>query len=557
MPSGGKGAITKARREELRKQIPKTPPAWKRKGLTRASRVMTFLESLPITKGHLRGQRMKLLPEQAAFIEDVYVEDHSVSIGILSTPKGNGKTGLSAGLGLCHLIGPEAIPRGEVYSAAVDGNQSRILFDEMEAIIYEVPDFTVRTNIVSHFGNISVIEGDSQGSEYEALRSDARLGHGLAPSFWVYDELGLVKHRELLSALEMGMGKQPGALGIIISVQAADDDHPLSELIDDGLEGLDPSVVVHLHAAPEDAPPFEEKTWLACNFALGEFLSLDEFRKEAMKAKRIPSILPHFRNYMLNQRVAADERLISRDDWAGCKGRIDLEALRGRKCWAGLDLSSTTDLTALVLVFEPLAPAGPMPVVAYFWMPQGKVAEMTLLDRKHYGAWVELGLIEATAGRANDKMAIVLRLAEITKHYDLQVIGYDDWRFADLAKLMFDEGLDLPLRPVRQGTKTMTPMVDELERAVIDREIVHDGNPVLTSHIASAVAYAKPTGERKLDKKRSRARIDGAVCLAMALGLKAVHADAADDRPFAGRTGGLISNSVQPRQRRSDRNAST
>jgi phage terminase large subunit-like protein len=532
MAAGGKGSVTKARREELRKLIPKGPPAWKRKGLTRASRVMTFLESLPITKGHLRGQNMTLLPEQAAFIEDVYVEDHSVSIGILSTPKGNGKTGLSAGLGLCHLIGPEAIPRGEVYSAAVDGNQSRILFDEMEATIYAVPEFTVCTNIIGHFGTISVLEGESEGSEYEALRSDARLGHGLAPSFWVYDELGLVKHRELLSALEMGMGKQPGALGIIISVQAADDDHPLSELIDDGLDGLDSSVVVHLHSAPEDAPPFEEKTWLACNFALGKFLSLDEFRKEAMKAKRIPSILPHFRNYMLNQRVAADERLISRDDWNACRGEIALEALRGRKCWAGLDLSSTTDLTALVLVFEPEEPGGPMPVVPYFWMPQGKVAEMTLLDRKHYGAWVEQGLIEATAGRANDKMAIVLRLAEITRHYDLQTVGYDDWRFADLAKLIFDEGLNLPLQPVRQGTKTMTPMVDELERAIVDREIVHDGNQVLTSHIASAVAYTKPTGERKLDKKRSRSRIDGAVCLAMALGLKAVHAEATDDRPF-------------------------
>ena len=177
MPSGGKGAITKARREELRKLIPKRRPSWQRKGLTRAGRVMAFLESLPITKGHLRGKKMKLLPEQAAFIEDVYREDHAVSIGILSTPKGNGKTGLSAGLGLCHLIGPESIPRGEVYSAAVDGNQSRILFDEMEATIYAVPALTVRTNIVGHFGKISVIEGDSQGSEYEALRSDARLVH--------------------------------------------------------------------------------------------------------------------------------------------------------------------------------------------------------------------------------------------------------------------------------------------------------------------------------------------------------------------------------------------
>jgi hypothetical protein len=263
MARRGRGAVTKSKKAELTATAKRTRAPWKRRGLTRAGRVLAFLESLPITKGHLRGKKMRLLPEQRQFIERVYVENAEVSVAILSTPKGNGKTGLSAGLCLCHLLGPEAIERGECYSAAIDRNQAAIIFQEMRAIIEAVPDFAARTNVLRQYKKIEVDDGDGKGSVYEALSSDVRRGHGLAPSFWVYDELGLCKTRELLSALEMGMGKQPRALGIIISVQAADDDHPLSELIDDGLEGLDPATYVQLHMAPDDADPYSEATWRA------------------------------------------------------------------------------------------------------------------------------------------------------------------------------------------------------------------------------------------------------------------------------------------------------
>jgi phage terminase large subunit-like protein len=137
----GRGAISRARRAELAAQAPQRRPPWKARGLTRADGVIRFLQSLPVTKGHLQGQKMRLLPEQEAFIRAVYVDDYSVSTGVLSTPKGCGKTGVSAGLGLCHLLGPEAIERGEVYSAAIDRGQAGILFNEMRAIIEAVPDY--------------------------------------------------------------------------------------------------------------------------------------------------------------------------------------------------------------------------------------------------------------------------------------------------------------------------------------------------------------------------------------------------------------------------------
>jgi phage terminase large subunit-like protein len=485
--------------------------------LSRPERLIRWLEQLPVTKGWLEGRQMKLLPAQRRFIRSVYGKP-GIKLAVLSAPRGSGKTGLLAPLTLAHLLGPEAIPRGECYSAAVDRDQSAILYREMVAIIQAVPEFAARANCIKHFKRIEVLSGIGAGSSYEAMSGDAKRGHGLAPSFFCYDELGRVRDRELLDALLTGLGKQPGGLGVVISTQAPDDAHPLSQIIDDGLEGIDPSTYVQLHAAPADCDPRDPKVWRKVNFALrGGFLAFEDIKRDAERAARIPAFMSAFQNLRLNMRVHADERLIGPEDWKACGGPIDLSELEGRKCWGGLDLSSTTDLSALVLVFE----GDPMPVVAWHWMPAGNIDALEESDKAPYRTWRERGILETTAGRAIDKTAIAFRLAEIAASYDLQAVGYDDWRFADLEKILHDEGLDhLPLRPMRQGFKTMGPCVDALEGAVVDRKIVHD-NALLTYCVSNVVAELDAAGNRKLSKKRSRSRIDGAVCLAMALGLRA------------------------------------
>jgi phage terminase large subunit-like protein len=159
---------------------------WRNRNLSRAERVIRFLEALPITKGPLAGTKMKLLPSQRDFIRAVYSTDPSsrrrrVKLAVLSEPRGNGKTGLLAGIALAHLLGPEAEPRGEVYSAAVDRLQAGILFNEMVAILDAVPDLGERCNVQSFHKKIQVLDGDGAGSTYESLSSDARRSHGLAP----------------------------------------------------------------------------------------------------------------------------------------------------------------------------------------------------------------------------------------------------------------------------------------------------------------------------------------------------------------------------------------
>jgi phage terminase large subunit-like protein len=375
---------------------------WEGAGLTRKQRVLAFLEYLPITKGKLAGRKMRLLPRQRRFIEEIYgrPDARRVRIAVDSEPRGNGKTGLLAGLALCHLLGPEAEQRGEIYSAAVDRTQSGKMFDEIVAIIIRIEEFKGRVNVVRHTKRIEVLAGAGEGSVYEALSADARKGHGLAPSLWVYDELAQVESRELLDNLQTAMGKRKRALGIIISTQAPNDEHALSRIIDDGLTGIDPSVHVDLLTAPIDADPFDIKTIRAVNPALGIFLDEGDLISEAARARRIPAFEPAFRNLRLNQRVdaRAEERIATAAVWKVGNVAVDRARLKGRPCYAALDLSQKRDLTALVLAFpdDELEPG--FDVLPFFWTPKDELELRVPSERERFGEWIKSGHMVAVPG---------------------------------------------------------------------------------------------------------------------------------------------------------------
>src|SRR5580765_5758272 len=325
---GLQGVSRKQAKFEIRSRKRRIALPWDRRKLSRVQKVIAFLQFLPITKGKLVGSKLKLLPSQRAFIEALYGQPDDaqpVRLGILSEPRGNGKTGLVAGLALCHLLGPEAEMRGECYSAAIDRLQAGLIFNEMEAIILAVPDFAVRCNIQRYRKWIEVIEGFGVGSKYEALSADARRAHGLSPTFYAYDELAQAKDRVLLDNLQTAMGKRKRSLGVIISTQAADDDHPLSLLIDDAQTNSDSSLVVHLLTAPADADPFDPETIRAVNPAFGSFLDEADVLNEAERARRMPSFESAFRNLRLNQRIAphARSQLLTPGVWSLGDASID------------------------------------------------------------------------------------------------------------------------------------------------------------------------------------------------------------------------------------------
>lgn len=499
---------------------------WNAKGLSRAERVIAFLEFLPITKGKLAGKTMTLLPEQREDIEAIYGSE-AVKIAVKSEPRGNGKTGLVAGLELCHLLGPESEARGECYSAAIDRQQAGIMFNEMEAIILAVPEFAVRVNIQRFHKRIEVLSGDGEGSIYEALSGDARRGHGLAPSFWAYDELAQAKDRELLDNLMTAMGKRNRTLGFIISTQAATDEHPLSQLIDDGLSGVDPSILVRLTTAPTEADPFSVETIRSVNPALGIFLDEGDLVAEAERARRLPAFEPAFRNLRLNQRVdtTVDARLCTRQVWELGAVPVNTERLKGRRCIGALDLSGKHDLSSLTLVFPDDEPDPGFDILQHFWTPTGAMETRRPAEQDLFRQWIKQGFIEPIEGPVIRSRVIAQRLLQLRKTYNVLAVAYDRWRIddlkQDLAELGCTDAEDW-LVPFGQGFKDMAPAIEYFAECALTGRIRHGGNPVLTACVANAILTPDPAGNQKIDKGKSNGRgttrIDGAVTMVMALG---------------------------------------
>lgn len=506
---------------------------WENPKRSRVEKVIAFIEGLPITKGILRGKRMKLLPGQRRFIVELYSSrngsERNYNLAIKSEPKGNGKTGLLSAIALCHLIGPEAEDRGEIFSAAIDRFQASLLFAEMVAILREMPEYMACVNIIHNQKKIVVVKRyrDWPGlwSVYEALSQDAKRAHGLAPSLWVYDELAQVQTRELLDNLLNGMGKRDDALGIVISTQAPNDDHPLSKLIDEGLSGLAPKTYVMLDAAPEDADPWDPAVWKACNPALGVFLNEKEFKTAADRAKRDPAYESSFLNLRLNQRVAPDvARLISAADWKKCAVQsIDLKKFEGRVCIGGLDLSAKRDLTALLLVFPDSNKPPGYDVVPFFWTPEEQLANRGQAERERFNEWIRRGYMEVIPGPIVRLDYVARKIQELVKRFKVKVIAYDNWRIDDLKIELNDLKMgDLPIEPFTQGhSKAMAPAIEFATECVLTGRLRHGGNAVLTAAVTNAIVVLDKAGNPMLDKSNSNrgpVRIDGAVALVMALG---------------------------------------
>ncbi|MEN3791837.1 terminase TerL endonuclease subunit [Fulvimarina sp. MAC3] len=509
---------------------PKIAEPWRAPGLTRAERVIAFIETLPITQGSLVGTTMHLRDWQRRFVEDVYAEnaagERPVRTAVLSMARKNGKTQLAAALALCHLCGPESEPRGEVYSAANDKFQAGKIFAEMVAIIVECPALSSRLNIIRFRKEIECLVGDGKGSLFAALSADADTKHGLSPSFIVYDELGQAPKRALYEALDTAMGARDNPLMLVISTQAADDHAVMSELVDYGRKVVageveDPAFHLTLYSAPDNADPWDPETWLAANPALGDFRSLSDVERQAAQAKRVSSKENAFRNLILNQRVAAHVRFIMKREWDDCGEAVDFAALDGRECYGGLDLGATRDLSAFVLVFP--NDDGTFNILPTAFMPGGNIEERAHEDRAPYDVRAKQGFITTMPGVTTDPANIAEAIAAAAERYDLKAVAYDRWRIEDLKRELAEQGLELPLQPFAQSFKDMGPAVDTLERLVAETRLRHGSNPVLNMCAANAVVERDASGNRKLTKAKSSGRIDVLVALTMALSLAERH----------------------------------
>jgi len=441
----------------------------------------------------------------------------------------NGKTALIACLALVHLVGPESTLNGEIYSAATEREQAGVVFRYAAQIVRSEPELLALVRVVDSTKTIACF---GNGSFYRAISAEAGSKHGLNPTLVIYDELAQAKNRDLYNVLDTSMGAREEPLMVVISTQSNDPQHVLSELIDDGLKSEDETTVVHLYAVPDnpdnpDQALEDEELWALANPALGTFRNAEDLRAQAARARRMPSFENSFRNLNLNQRVNGKAPLISPSEWRACQQPETLAL--GERVFLGLDLSAVIDLTALVAVSESDGDR----IASWFWKPEAHLELHSKRDGAPYDVWAREGWLKAVPGKSINYVYIAQEIAQIKEDYEIVSIAFDRWRIDSLVQACEEIGLDvwvegqdnemigaIRLVPYGQGFKDMAPAIDAIEASVMERTLSHSGNPVMTFCFSNAIATIDPAGNRKLDKSKTRFRIDGAVATAMAIGLK-------------------------------------
>ncbi len=441
----------------------------------------------------------------------VDAEDSQFLVGHGCIPTHN--TTLAGILMLLHLCGPEYRHNSELYSSALSRDQAAILFSLAAKMVRLSP--TLR-EVVMIRDTVKQLYCSELGTKYSALSADASTNLGLSPVFIVHDELGQVKgpRHSLYEALETATAAQENPLSIIISTQAPNDADLLSVLIDDALQENDPRVALFLYTADIEADPFDVETIRQANPAFDEFMNQEEVLAMAADAERMPSREAEYRNLILNQRVEASNPFVTRSVWEANAGENDGWGV----AYGGLDLSQTNDLTALVLVSEV---DGIYNSECTFWLPGEGIEERARADRVPYDVWAKQGFLKLSPGRSVEYQYVANYLVEIFDRKRIRKLAFDRWNMRHLRPWLVQAGMseafiDERFEDFGQGYVSMSPALRNLESILLNVKLRHGGHPVMQMCAANAVVKMDEAGNRKLDKKNSRGRIDGMVALAMA-----------------------------------------
>lgn len=488
--------------------------------LSRSARNIAWIEDYcRVPEGRDVGKPLKVAKFMRDDFKAIYDNPNGTRRAIVSRGRKNAKTTESAMILLLHLCGPEARANSQLYSAAQSRDQAAILFSLAAKMIRLSPDLSAFVGIRDTAKQIYCAE---LGTLYRALSADATTAYGLSPVLIVHDELGQVKgpKSELYEALETATAAQEEPLSIIISTQAPTDADLLSVLIDDAGAGNDPRTILRLQKASEDLDPFSTKAIKAANPAFDVFMNKTEVLAMAKDASRMPSRQAEYENLVLNRRVEINNPFVSKAVWDACKGEV-AEEFTG-PIYVGLDLSETSDLTALVAVS---AVEGKWHVKPTFWLPAGGLREKARTDRVPYDVWHKEGFLETTPGAAIEYEYIAGKLRVLFDKHEVRQVAFDMWNFKHLKPWLVKAGFtNYELErfvEFGQGYKSMSPALRDFESNLLTGKIVHSSHPVLNMCAANAVVQSDPAGNRKLTKLKSRGRIDGMISLVMALAVVA------------------------------------
>ena len=489
-----------------------------------ADRAVAFMEShLRHCKGELAGQLIKLEDWQKNdLIKPIFGWKHKAtgyrkyrSVYCCIARK-NGKSTIGAMVALYMLFADSELG-SEVFSCAGDKNQASIIFDLAKRMVQMDPLLSSKAKV---FRNS--ITFPNKGNTYKVLSSDAKLQHGHNPNAVLFDELHTQKSPELFETMLTGTGARTQPLFFTMTTAGSSktdgniwwQQHEYSQKVKSGLINDEAHLSV-IYAAEETDDIQCPKTWAKANPNMGVSVFEEYLKAESKKASELPAYENTFKRLHLNIPTTSVTKWISDSVWMENYEDIDLEKLKNKRCWGGLDLASTQDLSSLALYF-PMEDQKDV-VLVFFWCPEESA---NLRGRKYkipYDEWIQDGYIKATPGDVQDYAYIRKDINDIIADYDLQSIAFDRWNSSMLImQLSQDDGI--PMSQFGQGYRSMSAPCKEVEKKVLKREINHLRNPVLRWQCENVSLQTDPAQNIKISKQRSSEKVDGMVALVMAVG---------------------------------------
>lgn len=494
-----------------------------------------FSDVLKLNGGQFEGQPFYLTPWQEFCIGSLFGWKWKANgfrrfkMVYIETGKGSGKSPMLAGIGLICLMA-DGEYRAEVYSAATKKDQAQILFKDAVAMVDQSPALDARLQRSGTAGkewNLAYLETMSY---FRPISSEKDSQSGPRPHCALVDELHEHKDDTVIEMMDAGTKFRQQPIVAAITNSGTDktsvcwEYHEYACQVARG-EREDDTFFGYVCALDEGDKPFEdERCWIKANPNLGITIDYDYMRNRIAKAKGMPSKEARVRRLNLCEWVGSESPGIGREVWEANVGRHTMESLKGRDCVAALDLGSTTDLTALVLMFLPTKRDKRYRFLPFFWMAKGQLQDREEEDKVPYTWFHKHGYLECTPGNAISKLFVLQRIVYLSTQFNILALGYDRWRIEDLKQLAKDEGVKLPkLVGIGQGYQSMGPAFDTFEERLVRHELKHNNHPVMNMCAANCIVEESPAGDRKPSKKAATGRIDGIVAGIMCNGIGKEH----------------------------------
>ena len=490
----------------------------------RADFAVNFIQMLKHTTGEWHGKPFRLMPWQEQIVRDIFGivgEDgyRQFRTAYVEVGKKNGKSELAAAIAL-YLLFADGEVGAEVYSCAADINQASIVFNTAKAMVEQNRDLLSLSKLVPSTKRIVF---NHTNSFYRVLSSETKSKQGFNVSGLIFDELFAQQTRELFDTMTKFTGdarRQP--LYFLITTAGRDktsicyEIHCKAKAVLDGSK-IDSSFYPAVFGIEDGDDWEDERVWRRVNPSIGVTIPLETVRAAYEQAKQNPAEEMHFRQFRLNEWCNADIRWMPMDKWDALGAEIDWEEYEGRDCYCGLDLSSTGDLTALVLVFPPVAGDTKHTILPFFWLPEDVIDLRTRRDHVPYAVWKKMVVFHTTEGNVVDYDYIVAFIAKLSERFRIREIAYDRYGAEKIRRDLEELGAEhgFTVFPFGQGFISMSPPSKDFYQFVMEGKIRHGKHPVLDWNMGNVVVDQDAAGNIKPNKKKSTEKIDGAVALIM------------------------------------------